>query len=230
MKNSIINRAVTRKIANALGELNDRVIYVGGAIVSLYINDPTADDVRPTKDIDISLEIASLGELEKLRISLNKKGFKQSHEDEVMCRFRYEDIKVDVMATEAIGWAPGNPWFAAGFSKRIDYKMDDLIIKILPLPYFLATKYSAFNSRGRKDPRTSPDFEDIVYLLNYTTTLKDQVLKSDNKVKSYLKGSFLEIIKSNTLQEAVIGNLYYAELPTRFPKIMNELQAIAADI
>ncbi len=64
LKNTIVNRGVIKKIAVALGDLNERVMYVGGAVVSLYINDPAADDVRPTKDIDISLEIASLGELE----------------------------------------------------------------------------------------------------------------------------------------------------------------------
>ena len=83
MKNTEINRAVTQKIALALGELNERVIYVGGAVVSLYIDDPAADDVRPTKDLDISLELGSLAELEEIRVLLNKKGFVQSHMDEV---------------------------------------------------------------------------------------------------------------------------------------------------
>lgn len=49
LKNSIINRGVIRKIALALGSLNAQVVYVGGATVSFYINDPAAEDVRPTK-------------------------------------------------------------------------------------------------------------------------------------------------------------------------------------
>jgi hypothetical protein len=62
MKNATINRGVIKKIAFALGELNEQVIYVGGATVGLYIHDPAADDVRPTKDVDISLSIATIGE------------------------------------------------------------------------------------------------------------------------------------------------------------------------
>ena len=73
--------------------------------MSLYVNDPAADDVRPTKDVDIGLEISSIGELEELRQYLSGKGFIQTAEDDVRCRFRYEDIKVDVMATEEIDWA-----------------------------------------------------------------------------------------------------------------------------
>lgn len=76
--NSTVNRNVIKKIAVALGDLNEQVVYVGGAVISLYINDPAAEDVRPTKDIDISLAIATLGELEHLRQHLIKKGFKQS--------------------------------------------------------------------------------------------------------------------------------------------------------
>lgn len=89
---------VISKVAKALGELNDRVVYVGGAIVSLYINDPAAEDIRPTKDIDISLEILTLSELENLRLLLNEKKFYQTSDATVMCRFMYDDITVDVMS------------------------------------------------------------------------------------------------------------------------------------
>jgi predicted nucleotidyltransferase len=230
VKNTLINRAVTKRIASALGELNSQVVYVGGAIVSLYIDDPAADDVRPTKDIDISMEIASVGELEEIRVSLNEKGFHQSHQDDVLCRFRYEDILVDVMATQAIGWAPANPWFASGFKKKQACQIDDMEIHILPLPYFLATKYSAFNGRGRKDPRTSHDFEDIVYLLNYTSSLTEQVTKSDKEVKAYLQECANEILNSDILQEAILGNLYYEEHTTRFSKVINDLKIISDGI
>ena len=122
--NTTINRKTIRKIAIALGELNDQVVFVGGATISLYINDPAADDVRPTKDVDISFAINSLAALETLREELNRKGFKQSAEDNIVCRFRYEAIKVDVMSTKAVGWAPANPWFAPGFIQRESILID----------------------------------------------------------------------------------------------------------
>lgn len=125
LKNTLINRAVTLKIAYALGELNQRVVFVGGAVVSLYVDDPAADDVRPTQDIDFSMEIADLAELESIRKSLIEKGFYQTSEDDVICRFRFEDIKVDVMATKAIGWAPANRWFEAGFQNLIQFDLED---------------------------------------------------------------------------------------------------------
>lgn len=88
LKNTQINRIDTKKIARALGELNQQVVYVGGAILSLYITDESAEDVRPTGDIDISMEIVTVAELESIREEITNKGFYQSSEDNVICRFR----------------------------------------------------------------------------------------------------------------------------------------------
>lgn len=226
MKNTTINLGVIRRIARALGSLNEKVVYVGGAVVSLYINDPAADDVRPTKDIDIFLQIASLGELESLRQQLLDKGFKQTSEDDVICRFRYDDIKVDVMATRSIGWAPANPWFDPGFAHLETREMEEITIRLLPLSYFVATKYSAFKNRGSKDPRTSHDFEDITYMLDNRTDLTREILAAPEDVLAYLRGAFNEILTDPVMQEALLANLYYETQSERFKMIVEKLRQI----
>ena len=226
MKNTIINRKVVLKVAQALGALNKKVVYVGGAVISMYIDDPAAEDVRPTKDIDIVLEIASLGELEELRQTLVDKGFSQTHEDDVICRFRYEDLKVDVMSTRAIGWAPANPWFARGFTLSQSIDLDGITIRVMPLPFFLASKFSAFESRGGIDPRTSYDFEDIVYILNYRTNIKEEILNSEEDVKTYLISCFNRVLSEPALQEAVVAHLYYEHQQQRHSRIMSSLKSI----
>jgi predicted nucleotidyltransferase len=226
LKNTQINRIATRTIALALGELNERVVYVGGAVVSFYIDDTAADDVRPTKDIDISMQIASLSELEQIREVLIKKGFYQSSEDDVVCRFRYQDIKVDVMATKAIGWAPANPWFERGFDQLIEFDMDGIKIKCLNLPYYLATKFTAFYERGIKDPRTSHDFEDIVYILNYCSNFVELISQAHYDVRNYLLDCFQEILNDGTKQEAILGNLFYENQEFRFNKIVAHLNCL----
>lgn len=151
LKNTLLNRSVIKTVAEGLGDLNQRVVYVGGAVVSLYINDPAADDVRPTKDIDISLEIASLTELEEIRQDLRNKGFSQTAEEDVICRFRYKDIKVDVMSTREIGWAPANIWFDEGFKFKEPVQIEEQQIYILPLPICKENQFSLGSSiyRGR---------------------------------------------------------------------------------
>lgn len=223
MKNTQINLKATITVAKALGDLIDDVVFVGGSVVSLYVDDPAADDVRPTKDIDLTFEILSVSDLEELRQKLNEIGFKQSHKDKVLCRFRLDDKIVDVMSTEPVGWAPANRWFKDGFSKAYTYNLEDVKVKLLPFAYFLASKFEAFRSRGGNDARTSHDFEDIVYLLNYTSNFDELIRSADNDVKIFLTSRLKEITESKKLQEAVKANLYFEDLEERFAMIMDKI-------
>ncbi len=228
LSNSEFNREVIRRISLALGEMNERVIFVGGATIGLYINDPAAEDVRATKDVDITVEIASLGELESIREDLVKKGFKQSPEDKVICRFRYDDIKVDVMSTKEVGWAPANPWFAQGFAQRESVQIGDQMIQLLPLPYFIASKFVAHSERGGKDPRTSHDFEDIVYVIDNRTDIVEQIDQAPNDVKPYLKEQLEFILNDNVMQEAILGNLSYNTREIRYRRIIQCIKQMVA--
>lgn len=229
MKNTLINKAIIRKIAIGLGELNEKVIYVGGATVSLYINDPGADDVRPTKDIDITIKVASILELENIRELLDKKGFKQSADLDVICRFKYDDILVDVMATKPIAWAPANRWFEKGFENLQKIDIDNMTIQIMPLSFFLASKFTAFEDRGG-DPRFSHDFEDITYILDNRMDWDEILLaEKDDDVKSFLFARLKLIKDSDKFQEAIIGNLYYDTSEERFQRIIQKIERVLAN-
>lgn len=206
------------KVAGALGDLNDQVVYVGGAVVSLYVTDPAAPDVRPTDDVDIILEITSLGKLEVLREELNRKGFTQSADENVMCRFRYEGIKVDVMSTQEVGWAPANPWFKPGFDHLENKTAGDFNLRVLSLPYFLASKLTAFRLRS-KDPRTSHDLEDVVYLLDNIDGLTDQLFSAPSDVKDFLHEEFSNMLNDGAIREAIMANLEYSVQTERFEMI-----------
>jgi len=226
LSNSEFNQEVIKKISLALGEMNERVIFVGGATIGLYIDDPAAEDVRATKDVDITVEIASLGELESIRQELAKKGFTQSPEDNVVCRFRYDNIKVDVMSTKEVGWAPANPWFSHGFARRETVKLGDQSIHLLPLPYFIASKFAAHKERGGKDPRTSHDFEDIVYVIDNRSDITEQINKAPNNVKPYLEEQLGLILNDNVLQETILGNLAYDTREERYSRIIQCIEQI----
>ena len=231
MKNTLINRAIIKRIAIALGELNDKVIYVGGATVSLYINDPAADDVRPTKDVDITVKVASMLELENIREILTKKGFKQSADLNVICRFRYDDILVDVMATKPISWAPANKWFEKGFEYLEKVNIDNVTIQIMPFTFFLASKFTTFEDRGGGDPRTSHDFEDITYILDNRIDWDSILLaENDEEVKSFLIERLNRIKDSDIFQEAIIGNLYYKSSEERFQRILKKIENVVTNV
>ena len=227
MKNTQINKIIIVRVANALEELNEKVIYVGGAVVSLYINDSAADDVRPTKDIDISIKVASIMELENIREQLSEKGFKQSADLDVICRFKFEDIVVDVMATKPIAWAPANPWFEKGFERLEKIKVNKTTIQIMPLSFFLASKFVAFHDRGGDDPRFSHDLEDIIYIIDNRTDWHQILInEEDQEVKQFLVNEFRNILASNKIQEAIMGNLFYETQDKRFAMIIDKINKV----
>lgn len=227
LKNTTINRKATVKIARALGDLNKKVVFVGGAMVSLYVDDPAAEDIRPTKDIDLTFQITTVSQLEDLRRDLTEKGFHEHADSNVICRFAYEDLLVDVMSTKAIGWAPGNHWFDAGFNHADTVVLDDIEVKILPLPYFLASKMDAFFDRGMQDLYASHDFEDIVYLFNYTTKLATQILSTEDDVlKQYLGESIGKMLENIEIRNAMPGHLYFESVDERMEIILDKMKTI----
>ncbi len=226
LKNSVINRKATLKVARALGELNDEVVFVGGAMVSLYIDDPAAEDIRPTKDIDITFQITTASKLEKVHEALTEKGFVQTHEDDVICRFRFEDLMIDVMSTQAVGWAPSNRWFLPGFESAKSIELEELTIRILPLPYFLASKMEAFFDRGINDLYASHDFEDMLYIFNYTTTLVEQVLEAKEDVIQYLQACVENILLDSKIRSVIPAHLFHETADERMEVIVDKMERI----
>ena len=70
MRRNDPNLAQLRAIAEALGDLCEQVVFVGGATAGLLLTDPLAESVRPTVDVDAIVEASGLTPAEVLAISL----------------------------------------------------------------------------------------------------------------------------------------------------------------
>ncbi|GAB4054253.1 hypothetical protein [Spirosoma litoris] len=195
-------------VATALGELNKDVVYVGGATVSLYVPVLQTAYTRPTDDVDVVVELATYGAYNHLYNLLTTKGFIQSHNDEVICRFRLQGFIVDIMSTQDIGMGSSNRWYQSGFTAAIWYDIKpNLAIRIFPPSYFLATKLEAFFSRGYQDPYASKDFEDIVFLIDYCPNLIESVNQSDDVLRQHLAVYAQRLQVTRNLDDIVLGHI-----------------------
>lgn len=50
------------RAARAFGDLRDEVVFVGGAVIDLFITDPAAPHPRFTEDVDVVVEVTTHGE------------------------------------------------------------------------------------------------------------------------------------------------------------------------
>jgi len=227
LKNQAINLKVVEKVALALGELNDEVIYVGGAVVSLYVTDEGAELPRPTKDIDISVQVSSYAQMDQLREKLANKKIYPAPDETIMYRYSYEDILIDFIPYEETPLGPTNRWLKPGFEKAYPEKVGITEIKILPVSLFLATKWEAFNSRGG-DPRTSHDFEDIIYVIDNNRSVVDDVSNAQKDVRDFLKSMSKEILSNPSANEIIECHINPFTANERRKLINGKLKEIAA--
>ena len=205
-----------KAVSNALNDLKEKVVFVGGATISLYPDRPVFE-VRPTDDIDVIIEILNYVDRAKLEERLRSIGFSHDIESGVICRYKIQGIIVDIMPTNdpSIGFT--NIWYPEGFEKAIDYEIDERnVIKILSAPYFIATKLEAHKGRGKNDGRTSQDFEDIVYVLENRESIWEEMNNSDRSVKEYLRSEFQILLKNPNLFEWIDSHVERGSPPATY--------------
>ena len=195
------NKVRIKAVANALGELKEKVVFVGGATISLYADRPVFE-IRPTDDVDVIIEIVNYAGRTALEEKLRAIGFTHDIESGVICRYHIQGIIVDIMPTDdpSIGFT--NRWYPEGFAQAVNYDIDEqCTVSILSAPYFVATKLEAFKNRGKSDGRTSHDFEDIIYVIENRQKIWEEINNAEAGVKEYLKAEFKTLLNNPNIVE-----------------------------
>ena len=218
------NENITRikVVHDALGGLNKEVVFIGGATVSLYIDRP-AEEIRPTDDVDVLIELLNYKEYSAIDETLRNKGFVNDTDSGVICRYKIQGVVVDVMPTsdDILGFS--NKWYKEAFTHVTEITIgEDYQIKIFDPEYFLSSKIEAFKNRGKKDGRTSSDFEDIIYVLNNRSTIWDELDKASENIRQYLKDEFITMANEPHIYEWISCHLEHNE-QRRVPFILGGL-------
>jgi len=198
-------------VANGLEELKDEMVFVGGAVAELYADNPAASEIRPTIDVDCVVEISSRLQFAKMEEKLRAKGFKNdTSEGAPICRWIYNDIKVDVMPSDSKVLGFSNRWYQEGIEiKRQKTLPDGTVVFVFPAEYYLATKFEAHNARGGNDLRQSHDFEDIIYILDNCSDILDNISTANSSVKEYLKRECQKLLENPNITEGIETALPY---------------------
>jgi len=227
MRNRIINLGVVAEIAQALGDLNESVVFVGGAVVSIYADDPAADKVRPTQDVDLTLKLLDFSQQE-LDAKLAERGFHPDIQGHAICTYKYDDIAVDIMASTDSMRGPTNRWYSIGFDSIQKFQIEGVLIQILSAACYLATKFEAYSHRGNGDYRTSYDFEDIIYLIDNRTTIVEEVRVADKRIRDFLKSEFRKILNTSYAEEILSAHLHPLILEKRYPILLAKINDMLA--
>jgi predicted nucleotidyltransferase len=214
-----------KAIAQILKGLEQPYVFVGGATVSLYATKAVAENIRPTDDVDVVIELASYADHSQLEERLRALGVANDVESGVICRYKIEGIIVDIMPTNPSILGFSNSWYPDGFNNAIPYQLDaETEVHIFSLPYFLASKWEAHQSRGSSDLRTSRDFEDMVYVFENCKDFDDQLLAGPASVKEYLTKELLEYLDHPDFEEALYCHMESARYGANPQGLINKIK------
>ena len=211
MSMQLATKDVILIIAKALGELNEKAVFVGGSTVPFYLPEIYLSQARPTEDIDVAMEIVGRNENWINEEKLRQKGFHHdTSEGAPICRWLYRDFKVDIMSSDISAFGFTNQWYKEGIDSAIEVVSSPTKVKIFNLPCFIASKIEAFHSRGQSDYVGSSDMEDIISVLEVASEeMFEKILPQvSDKLKSYLKKEFQNLLNTSNFTDALPGAVF----------------------
>lgn len=206
MNNFNLHKDMLLMVARALGgELLEKVAFVGGSTTGLLITDVmTKELIRYTDDVDLIISVVGYTGWNSFVEQLKPHGFKISIEDEVNCRLRLGELKVDFMPDDEQALGFTNIWYKEALALAADYELvPGTVIKLLTAPYFVATKLEAYKGRGNNDVLLSNDIEDILNVFDGREELINEIKQSSVELKKYLAKEIAVLLNSKDIDSAV---------------------------
>ena len=185
-----------RRIAQALGELREQVVFVGGAVAGLLVTDPLADSVRATRDVDAVVNADWLS-FRRIEEQVERRGFARDASSDVICRrvHKPSGLLFDLMPVqpEVLGFS--NRWYpyAVETAEPVDLG-DGVTIRLVSAVAFVATKLEAFVSRGKGDFMSSHDLEDVMNIVDGREELDDEMAKAPTDLKEAVGAAFAHLL------------------------------------
>lgn len=202
------NRSLLERVVRLLEPLLGELVFAGGCATGLLISDAASGEVRVTKDVDTICEVASYGEYVTLSEHLRALGFTEDQsENAPTCRWRHEDLILDVMPTDEGVLGFTNSWFAPAIASAAEMEIAGLRVRVITSTYFLATKLEAFRRRGNDDYRGSHDLEDVIAVVDGRPEIVDEVRQAPRDVRSYIASEMRRLFDAQQFLDALPGFL-----------------------
>lgn len=225
------NYEMLNAVAQGLGdELLKEVAFVGGSTTWLLCTDDIVlDDIRSTDDVDLVIELGGIADWQRLTERLAEKGFKITAEySDVTCRFKFNDVIVDVMPSvkEVLGYE--NRWFVDGLANADTFTLPSgIAIKIFQPAYFIATKLEAFKGRGN-GYTYHKDVEDIVLVVDGRESLLEEVSQADQALRTYIATGITGLLALDSLDYLIESLHSVSASPGRGKLIYQRLKQLGA--
>jgi len=225
------NLEAVQAAAGALGQLVDSVVLVGGCATGLLLTSIRSEMIRPTRDIDLVVEAVSPRAYRGVERELRALGFvNDQSEDAPICRWRKDELIVDLMPTDERVFGFGNRWYPLAADTADPVVLPNgQVIRLTSAPVFIATKLEAFRDRGRGDYFASHDLEDVITVIDGREELAAETRAAPAAVREALSAELGELVGNPDFNDALSGLLPGdVGSQARLPMLYERLAALAS--
>lgn len=217
-------------VADALGELRNELVFLGGCATTLLITRVRTDYIRPTMDVDVVAAAVTATEYHALERRLEQKGFHaDSSADAPICRKTRNGIKLDVMPSNPDVFGFANRWYPEAVTHAEEIALrDTLVIRVVTAPVFVACKLEAFKDRGRGDYLASHDLEDLLAVVDGREEFITELETVMPELRKYIAEEIASLLADDDFKAALPGHLPAdAGSQARLSELLEKLKHIA---
>lgn len=214
-----------RQVAEALGDLREQVVFIGGAVAGLLVTDPLADSVRATRDVDAVVS-ANRALFHRIEASVARRGFARDVSSDVIYRWVHKasGVLFDLMPVQPDVLGFSNRWYPYAVETAAPVDLGNgVTIRLVSAVAFVATKLEAFAGRGGGDFLSSHDLEDVLNIVDGREELASEMAAAPADVRQAVAAAFGPLLASPDFANVLPGLL--AE-PERVGVVLGRLKAL----
>ncbi len=226
MRTNDPNLPYLRKVAEALGDLREQMVFIGGAVAGLLVTDPLADSVRATRDVDAVVS-ANRALFHRIEASVATRGFARDVSSDVICRWVHKasGVLFDLMPVQPDVLGFSNRWYPYAVETAVPVDLGNgVTIRLVSAVAFVATKLEAFAGRGGGDFLSSHDLEDVLNIVDGREELASEMAAAPADVRQAVAAAFGPLLASPDFANVLPGLL--AE-PERVGVVLGRLKAMS---
>lgn len=197
------------RIARALGDIRERVVFIGGSIAPLLQLLPPMPRARPTDDVGALLVSATYSESASLAKAVSALGFRRDISSKHAHRWIGPDgDKLDLVPFEEHAGATGSALESVAAATAVETELEPgLTIRHVTAPAFIAMKLAAHADRFADDPFASRDLQDVFAVVASRPAIVDEMTAAPAEIRSFASERLRKLLAHPDAEEIVAAHL-----------------------
>jgi len=145
-----------------------------------------------------------------------------------VCRWLLDDKIIDSMPTRGDILGFSCVWYPLAYETATPIQLPDgTVIRLVTPACFLATKLSAFADRGRRDPITSHDLEDVIAVIDGRQEIVSDVSQAPAILRSAIRELLDKVLALQDAEDVVAAHLLPdAKSQERLPLVLDRIRGL----